>query len=144
MSGQSLRFIISPDNYRGDGLLMVQIDSGLRRSMGADSKPFLLATVGKWSRTCTIRVPLDECPEAIKVRDRLTNLQIPIGYGFEGLDRIALHATRYSIQFNGAEPNRLSYFMPGNPLGAPLEEAREALRECWRPAFEAALAPIAD
>ncbi len=136
MSGASLRFFITTDGYRGDGLLMVQIDSGLRRSLGADGKPFLLATVGHWGRTCTVRMPLEDCPAAIDVREQLKALQIPVGYGFE-MDRLALHATGYTLQIQAYGVHTFDYAMPGNPLEAPLDAAREALRACWQPALDA-------
>lgn len=141
MSGESLRFIITPDSFRGDGLLMMQIDSGKRRSLDADGKPFVLATVGTWRRTCTRRMSVDACPEAIAVRERLQQLQIPIGHGFGEPMRITLHATRYQLQFHGNGFNKLSYWEPDNPLQEALESAKAALRTCWQPAFDAVMAP---
>lgn len=137
MSGDSIRFVITPDSYRDDGLLMVQIDSGMRRSMGAEGQPFLIATAGNWRRTCTVRMPLDECPEAAQVKEDLARLRIPVGYGMGPLDRLTLHATSYSMQFYGHNLNRLSYFGVGNPLEEPLEKAKALLQPCWQPAFDA-------
>lgn len=134
MSGDSIRFIITPDSYRGDGLLMVQIDSGMRRSMGAAGQPFVIATVGNWRRTCTVRMPLVECPEAAQVKEELARLRIPVGYGMGPLDRLTLHATTYSLQFYGHSLNRLSYFGMENPLEEPLEKAKALLQPCWQPA----------
>ena len=145
MSGQSLRFFIAPDSYRGDGLLMVQIDSGLRRSLGAGGRPFFLAVVGNWQRTCTVRVSFDACPQAVEVLEHLKQLHIPVGYGFDELDRITLHATGYTLQFSGyGRVNTLSYSVPGNPLEKPLERAKETLRQCWEPVFKAASSKPSD
>lgn len=141
MSSDSIRFIITPDNYRGDGLLMVQIDSGMRRSMGAEGRPFIIASVGNSSRTCTVRMALEACPEAARVNDELRRMRIPIGYGMGTLERISLHATTYSMQFHGNGLNRLSYFQPGNPLEKPLMEAKAALKPCLQPAFDALAKP---
>lgn len=138
MSARSLRFIIAPDGFRGDGLLSVQIDSGLRRSLGAGGRPFLLATVGHARRTCTVRMPLDDCPQAAAVSERLQRLQVPVGHGFEEPDTLSLHTTRYALQFHGEDVNQLSYSTPGNPLEQPLEAARAALKSCWQAAFDAA------
>ena len=137
MSADSLRFFITPDSYRGEGMLMVQIDSGLRRDLGGEGRPFMLATVGRWQRSCTVRLTLDECPQAKPVAERLLALRIPVDYGFETPQSITLHATSYLLQFNGERLNQLLYSQPGNPLQRPLEEAKEALRDCWAPALDA-------
>lgn len=76
MSHDSFRFVISPDSYLGDGLLMVQIDSGLRRSLASNGQPFFLATVGNWRRTCTVRMPLKDCPKASKVCETIFSAQM--------------------------------------------------------------------
>jgi hypothetical protein len=137
MSANSLRFIIAPDNYHGDGLLMVQIDSGVDRRVSADREPFVRVAVGKWDRSCMVQMPLDACPAAVEVLEQLKQLQIPIGHGMQPLDSLVLHATAYSLQFHGAELNRLTYRMGNSPLELPLEQAKAAMKSCWQPVAEA-------
>jgi len=67
MSAQSLRFILAPDSYRGDGLLMAQIDSGLSRSMDEN------ATCGDGGRVHLRNYEFPPLTEAQKYAIELAN-----------------------------------------------------------------------
>lgn len=139
LSSSSIRFRIIPDSFRGDGAFFATLDSGSSPRAAPDGQPFVLITVGNWTQTCTLRMPMADCAPAPAVLAELKALQIPINTGMDLGMRFTLHATGYEIEFVGdiSERNSLRFAGEANPLQAPLDAAREALRECWQPALDA-------
>ncbi len=140
LSSSSIRFNIIPDSYRGDGAFIATLDGGSSPRVTPDGQPFVLITVGNWTQTCTARMPMADCAPAEAVLAELKALQIPINAGMDIGERMTLHATGYTMEFTGDDISRrnvLTYGGEANPLQAPLDAAREALRECWQPALDA-------
>jgi hypothetical protein len=140
MSPSSVRFGIFPDSFRGEGAFIATIDSGIYPTIAADRKPFVLLSIGNWSRTCTVRMGLGECAPAAEVLARIKALQIPVAAGMELQQSFTLHATDYHLEFTGGDMgvhNTLNYAGRENPIEAALVAAKEALRVCWQPTFDA-------
>ena len=137
LSEASVRFVIAASGRQAT--LVVTIDNGTNVFASPDRIPFFLASVGGWAGTCTIRMPLEQCPEAIEVREQLKELKIPVAAGMQHRGAfIGLDGTTYTLEFAGGGNRNLLRYGPGagHPLKQPLDEAREALRPCWVEADE--------
>jgi hypothetical protein len=137
-SPSSLRLAVAPDTGRGPAVV-VALDKGLHRALGANGEPILIAAVGDMRLTCVHRMPLSACEPAQRTNRELASMQVPLSHDFDAEFSIRLHATEYHLQWRdgSANANSVSYLDPDHPVSAAVTKAIGDLEACWSPAMAA-------
>ena len=140
LSSASFRFAVDPDTDQGPTTLFV-IDSGKMVNLGnPDNPPTFLAAIGDSERTCAVKMPLRDCPEASLVYERLKGESIPLGFDMEDpADILVFHAPMYYLEYSDGQSNhnRWRFYGRGHPLQRAIDESIDSLRDCTAPALEA-------
>ncbi len=92
------------------------------------------------TRACRWELTVDECPAIADVAVAFEQLNIPVGKDHAApLERIALHATAYSLRVRGTHGQRhaISYYSEfDNPILDFMNDARERLLACVPPSLQ--------
>ena len=138
LSVASFRFAIDPDTGQGPTTLVV-LDSGMMAEPGDPGRPpFFLAAVGDEKRTCSVRISLEDCPQASAVYDRLKGESIPLGFRMQDpAEVLVFHAPTYYLEFFDGQwnHNQWRFHGVGHPLQVVIDESLEALETCIAPAL---------
>jgi hypothetical protein len=128
-----------PDTGQGPGLL-VQFDRKLDPAMGTPlAPPQLIIGVGDWERSCVIVIPEAKCPPARDIYAALSRASVPVGFAFDSPSGINIfHGTQYFLLAEDGQHNNLqwSYYGPGHPLQAQIDEGLTALESCAKAAHD--------
>jgi len=131
ISLSSVRFGYQPDTGRGPAFL-VTIDSGANHMEQTDES-FFLAAYGDYEKSCAIKMPLDECPEAGVLLEELAKVQLPLVYAFDNPEGILLmHGTNYYLSSNDGlgNFNTWSFYGYGHPMIEIIEQSKQKIEHC--------------
>lgn len=140
LSTASFRLAVAPDTGQGPTSLVV-LDSGKLVNLGnPDNAPILIGAVGDQQKTCVLRTPLDDCPNARTVYERLKSETLPLGFGMDDpAEILVLHAPTYYLEFSDGQGNhnQWRFYGLGHPLQTVIDESMESLQRCLTPALDA-------
>ena len=139
LSAGSLRFATIPTPSIHP-MVAVVIDSGKSRLATSDGKPFFMASISRLHKTCTIRMPLDECPAAETLADEFWAMQVPTDPYGAPRTSITMDGESYFVEYadSHGNTNRLEYSEPlRGPLARLFEAPEGVLAECIEPAQDA-------
>lgn len=81
-------------------------------------------------------MPLDACPEATAVYERLKGESLPLGFGMnDPANILVFHAPTYYLEFSDGQANRnqWKFYGLGHPLQRLIDESIDYLQACMAP-----------